>query len=137
MIKLSRDFRRATFLVAFLFIPFLFGQASDHPDSNRGLHATLKPDPGYFGDAQLETLTFRLTNDSDKVLDSTTSSWVLVIDGKQAPDPGGQLWMGPQPAGGYGTVRPGTTYQFGEGTRLTRVLSRGPQLQDLLESRRI
>jgi hypothetical protein len=62
----------------------------------------------------LETLTFQLKNDSNKVLDSATSTWVLVIDGRQAPDPGGQLWMGPKPVGGYGTVHPGTTYWFGK-----------------------
>jgi hypothetical protein len=55
-----------------------------------------------------------LANDSDHALDSGTSSWVLVIDDKQAPDPGGQLWMGGKPAGGYDTVRPGQTYQFGK-----------------------
>lgn len=86
----------------------------DSSDNSRGLHATLNAEHGWYGDDHLETLTFRLMNDSDKTLDSATGSWVLVIDDKQAPDPGGQLWMGGKPTGGYDTVRPGTTYQFGK-----------------------
>ena len=53
-------------------------------------------------------------NDSDNTLDSATRSWILVIDDKEAPDLGGQLWMGPKPTGGYDTVRSGSTYQFGK-----------------------
>ncbi|MBB5061469.1 hypothetical protein HDF16_006205 [Granulicella aggregans] len=83
-------------------------------DNSRGLHATLNAEHGWYGDDHLETLKFRLMNDSDKTLDSATGSWVLVIDDKQAPDPGGQLWMGGKPTGGYDTVRPGTTFQFGK-----------------------
>jgi hypothetical protein len=55
----------------------------------------------------LETLTFRLMNDSDQVLDSATASWTLVIDDREVPDRGGQLWAGPKPTGGYGTVQSG------------------------------
>jgi len=54
-------------------------------------------------------------NDSNRVLDSSTSSWKLVIDGKEVPDIGGQLWMGPRPTGGYDTVPSGNTFQFGKG----------------------
>jgi hypothetical protein len=82
--------------------------------SKRGLHATLNAERGYYGDPRLETLTFRLMNDSDQVLDSATASWALVIDDREVPDRGGQLWAGPKPTGGYGTVRPGTTFQFGK-----------------------
>jgi hypothetical protein len=78
----------------------------------------LKADRGWYGDGRLEKLTFRLMNDSDQTLDSATNSWILVIDDRQLPDPGGQLWMGGEPVGGYGTVRPGTTYQFGKGLSL-------------------
>lgn len=80
-------------------------------DSKRGLHATLNAEPGSQG---LETLSFSLMNDSDQVLDSATHSWTLVIDDREVPDPGGQLWTGPGPIGGYGTVRSGTTFQFGK-----------------------
>ena len=82
--------------------------------SKRGLHATLNVERGYYGDPKLETLTFRLMNDSDHVLDSSTKSWTLVIDGREAPDPGGQLWMGPRPTDGYDTVPSGSTFQFGK-----------------------
>jgi hypothetical protein len=101
----------------------LLGQLQERPqdvspESKRGLHATLKADRGWYGDGRLEKLTFRLMNDSDQTLDSATNSWILVIDDRQLPDPGGQLWMGGEPVGGYGTVRPGTTYQFGKGLSL-------------------
>jgi hypothetical protein len=96
-----------------------WGQARLHKpdtclDSKRGLHATLNAESGYYGDPRLETLTFRLMNDSDQVLDSATTSWTLVIDDREVPDRGGQLWMGPQPTTGYGTVRSGSTFQFGK-----------------------
>jgi hypothetical protein len=83
-------------------------------ETKRGLHGTLNVDRGYYGDLRLETLTFRLMNDSDQVLDSATASWVLVIDDQEVPDRGGQLWAGPQPTGGYGTVKSGGTFQFGK-----------------------
>jgi hypothetical protein len=81
--------------------------------TKRGLHGTLNVERGYYGDLRLATLTFRLMNDSDQVLDSATASWVLVIDDRQVPDRGGQLWAGPQTTGGYGTVKSGNTFQFG------------------------
>jgi len=37
-----------------------------------------------------------------------------VIDDREVPDRGGQLWMGPKPTGGYGTVQSGSTFQFGK-----------------------
>ena len=83
--------------------------------TKRGLHGTLNVDRGYYRDLRLATLTFRLMNDSDQVLDSATASWVLVIDDREVPDPGGQLWAGPKPTGGYGTVKSGSTFQFGKG----------------------
>ena len=86
--------------------------ASSH---GRGLHATIGvATPGWSGDSRFVDVTFQLSNDSDRVLKSATSSWELVIDGSEAPDPGGQLWMGGQPTGGYETVRPGKTYRFGK-----------------------
>ena len=91
-----------------------WGQPDACSDSKRGLHATLNAEPGYYGDPRLETLTFRLMNDSDQVLDSATASWTLVIDDREVPDRGGQLWAGPKPTGGYGTVQSGSTFQFGK-----------------------
>ena len=84
--------------------------------ARRGLHATLHAEHEWSGDGQLETLSFQLINDSAQTLDSATASWVLVINGRPAPDPGGQLWLaGGKPTGGYDTVRPGSGYQFGKG----------------------
>jgi hypothetical protein len=81
----------------------------------RGLHATLNARAGFAGDLSLETLEFQLMNDSDQTKDSSTESWTLVIDDQDAIDPGGQLWMGPAPGGGYGTVKSGQTFSFGKG----------------------
>lgn len=81
----------------------------------RGLHATLNARAGYAGDLSLETLEFQLMNDSDQTKDSSTESWTLVIDDQDAIDPGGQLWMGGRPSGGYGTVKSGQTFSFGKG----------------------
>lgn len=83
--------------------------------SKRGLHATLNAERGWYGHPRLETLTFRLMNDSDHTLDTATASWTLVIDDRQVPDRGGQLWAGPKPTEGYGTVGSGGTIQFGKG----------------------
>ena len=96
-----------------------WGQSGEHkPDvssvGKRGLHATLNAERGWYGDLRLETLTFRLMNDSDHTLDSATASWTLVIDDREVPDRGGQLWAGPKPTGGYGTVGSGGTIQFGK-----------------------
>ena len=63
----------------------------------------------------LESVTFYLANRSKAILSAKPETWVLVIDGKVAPDPGGQLWMGGQTAGGYGTVPLGATFRFGKG----------------------
>ncbi len=96
-------------LLTLLLTPF--GQASE---SKHGLHAHLEAARGYYGDMRLETLSFHLTNDSDKALDTAKDTWTLIIDGKAAPNPGGQFWMGGQPPGGYRTVSPGTDYRFGK-----------------------
>jgi len=80
----------------------------------RGLHGALHAQPGFFGDYSLETIEFVLMSDSDQVLESSPGSWVLVIDDKPAPDPGGQLWAGGKPTGGYGTARPCQTFRFGK-----------------------
>jgi hypothetical protein len=95
-------------LLTLLFTPL--GQASE---SKQGLHAHLEATRGYYGDMRLETLSFHLMNDSDKILDSAKNTWTLIIDGRVAPDPGGQFWMGGQPPGGYRTVPPGRDYRFG------------------------
>jgi hypothetical protein len=106
----------ALFVLIFCCSTSSWGQRTpDTPsDSRHGLHATLSAAPGYYGDPRLVTLTFCLTNDSDQVLYSEEKSWTLVIDDHEVPDRGGQLWMGPRPTGGYGTVRPGGTFLFGK-----------------------
>ena len=80
-----------------------------------GLQASLTAERGWGEDMTLESVTFCLANRSKMVLSSKPETWVLVVDGKEAPDPGGQLWMGGQTAGGYGTVPIGGTFRFGKG----------------------
>ncbi len=78
------------------------------------LQATLKAERGYYGDFRLELITFHLTNHSNRVLSTAESSWQLVIDGEPLRDRGGQLWTGPRPAEGYGSLPPGRDFQFGK-----------------------
>lgn len=73
------------------------------------LHATLHAEDGYQGDPRFEHITFRLRNDCNQALDSAKKSWTLVIGDHEAPDPVGQLWMEPEPPGGYDLVKPGAT----------------------------
>ena len=80
-----------------------------------GLQASLTAEQGWGTDMTLESVTFCLANRSKMVLLSKPETWVLVVDGKVAPDPGGQLWMGGRPPEGYGTVPPGATFRFGKG----------------------
>ena len=101
-------------LTSFVSAPRMGGQSSK-PE----LQATLKAERGYYGDPRLELITFHLTNHSDRSLSTAENSWVLVIDGKLAPDPGGQLWMGPRPSGGYGTLAPGRDFEFGKALALS------------------
>jgi hypothetical protein len=68
------------FALSFCCANWSYCQSRDHNADapsfgKRGLHATLRAQPGYYGDPKLETLTFRLMNDSDQALDSSTSSW--------------------------------------------------------------
>ncbi len=79
------------------------------------LRATLTAEPGWDLDMSLENVTFYLANRSRTTLLSRPETWVLVVDGRVAPDLGRQLWMGWQTPGGYGTVPAGATFRFGKG----------------------
>jgi hypothetical protein len=89
-------------------------QASGGSGSNTQLQATLKAERGYYGDFRLELISFHLMNHSNESLNTAESSWELIIDGKPATNSGGQLWMGPRPAEGYGTLAPGRDFRFGK-----------------------
>jgi hypothetical protein len=107
-----------SFAFPFCCIGVSWAQCAEMHDSHR-LYAALHAQPGFYGDYSLETVDFVLINDSDQVLESSPGSWILVIDGKAAPDPGGQLWAGGKPAGGYRTVKPCQTFRFGKGLRVS------------------
>ena len=120
----------------------LLGQLQQLPqdastESKRGLHATLKADRGWYGDGRLEKLTFRLMNDSDQTLDSATNSWILVIDDRQVPDPGGQLLDGRPACRWIWHCAPRHNLSIWKSAITAGILPRSTRLQGLLESCRI
>jgi hypothetical protein len=84
------------------------------------LHATLNTQLGFYGDLSLETLTFRLMNDSNETLDSGPDTWILFIDGKEIDDSSNLFLNGGAPTGGYKKVQSGFTYEFGKALPLSR-----------------
>jgi hypothetical protein len=65
-------------------------------------------------------LTFILLNDSDAPLNAVEGGWQIVIDGKELKDSDFIFGNGPGPAGGYGILKPGESYEFGKGLELSR-----------------
>jgi hypothetical protein len=65
-------------------------------------------------------LSFILLNDSDDSIDAVDGGWVLVIDGAEVRDSGMVFGNGPEPVGGWGTLKPGESYEFGKGLPLTQ-----------------
>ena len=78
------------------------------------LHGTLNANFGFYGDFRLETLTFRLMNDSNETVDSDPASWTLFIDDRKVSDSYNIFLNGGAPTGGYQKVRSGATYEFGK-----------------------
>jgi hypothetical protein len=101
-------------VLALVLVASLQGETQDREAAKTDLQATLGAERGYYGDSRLELITFHLMNHARRTLNTEERSWQLVIDGKPAPDPGGQLWTGPRPAEGYGSLDPGRDLRFGE-----------------------
>ena len=59
-------------------------------------------------------VAFHLLNDSETAQTTAPESWKLVIDGKELSDSGWIFGNGPEPAGGYGTLVTGSTFDFGK-----------------------
>ena len=59
-------------------------------------------------------VVFLLLNDSETAQSTAPESWKLVIDGKELEDSGYIFGNGPAPTGGYGTLGPGATFDFGK-----------------------
>lgn len=68
-------------------------------------------------------LLFALVNDSGKPLDCKARSWRIVINGNELADSGWIFGNGPGPVGGWGTLRPGESYEFGKALPLLRYFS--------------
>src|SRR5690349_20874079 len=84
------------------------------PDSCVGLHAGISAQltQGY-GEPSV-MVTFLLLNDSETTRGAAPESWKLVIDGKELEDSTFLFSNGPGPIGGYGSLAPGATFNFGK-----------------------
>ena len=74
--------------------------------TSRGLHATLSGRAETSNGPPFESLTFRLINDSEQPMSSSTRTWTLVIDGREWPESQNMFNNGGRPGGGYDTVPP-------------------------------
>ena len=59
-------------------------------------------------------LVFVLLNDGEVPVDVEEKSWKLMINGSEVKDPNGIFGNGPVPAGGFGVLKPGESYEFGK-----------------------
>ena len=63
-------------------------------------------------------LSFVLLNDTNAPLTVHEDSWKIVVNGRELEDSGGIFGNGPHPIGGYGTLKPGESYQLGKALSL-------------------
>jgi len=111
-------------LAAFAPRPLVGGQAESESNSEidkscRGLHAGIrtefvKRNPPYTRPSFV-MVSFVLLNDTDTVEDTSEGSWKLVIDGKELDDSAMIFGSGLMPVGGWKTLNPGGTAEFGKG----------------------
>jgi hypothetical protein len=64
-------------------------------------------------------VTFVLLNDADRPIETLAESWKLAIDGTELKE-GWIFGNGPGPVGGWGTLQPGETLQFGKALPLSK-----------------
>jgi hypothetical protein len=88
--------------------------------TSRGLHATLIGRAETSNGPPFESVTFRLINDADQPMSSSTRTWTLVIDGREWPESQNMFNNGGRPAGGYDAVLPGREFHFGYELPLAR-----------------
>ena len=121
--NLSR--RRLAFAAAFAAITVPFIAAQDKREENcGGLHAAIRAelvrrDPPYT-QPPFVMLSFILLNDSEVPINAVEGGWRIVIDGKELKDSDFIFGNGPHPTGGYGTLKPGESYELGKGLELSR-----------------
>jgi hypothetical protein len=89
-----------------------------------GLHAAIRAelvrrDPPYT-QPPFVMLTFVLLNDSEKPINTVEEGWKIVVDGKDVEESDFIFGNGVTPVGGWGTLNPGESYEFGKGLELSR-----------------
>jgi hypothetical protein len=89
-----------------------------------GLHAAIRGelvrrDPPYT-QPPFVMLSFILLNDAETPLNSVEEGWRIVIDGKELSDSHLIFGNGPSPIGGWGTLKPGESYELGKGLELSK-----------------
>jgi len=118
-----------TMMVAVCLIPSVAGQDALGEKANAGkncggLHAGIRArligrEPPATHPAFV-MLSFVLLNDSDTPLNSTDQGWKIVIDGKDLSDSDWIFGNGPAPGGGWGTLTPGESYEFGKELEISK-----------------
>jgi len=99
--------------------------AQDRSEQNcAGLHAAIRGelvrrDPPYT-QPPFVMLTCILLNDSEAPINAVDGGWKIVIDGKELEDSDFIFGNGPGPVGGWGTLKPGESYEFGKALELSR-----------------
>ena len=115
-----------TVLVATL-IPSIAAQDEPQRICAGGLHAAIRGelvrDNPPYAQPPFVMLTFILLNDSEKPINAVEEGWKIVIDGKELTDSDFIFCCGPRPAGGWGTLKPGESYEFGVALELSRYFS--------------
>jgi hypothetical protein len=97
--------------------------AQDQHDACGGLHAAIsgevvRRDP-LATQSPYVMLTFVLLNDSDAPINTVEESWQIVIEGKELKESDIIFGNGLRPVGGWGLLKPGESYQFGNGLALS------------------
>jgi uncharacterized protein affecting Mg2+/Co2+ transport len=115
--KLTRKML-VTIVLAVILIPYLIAQ-DKHEKTCGGLHAAIggevvRRDP-LATQSPYVMLTFVLLNDSDAPINTVEESWQIVIDGKELKESDIIFGNGLRPVGGWGVLKPGESYQFGNG----------------------
>jgi len=99
-------------------------QSSEVIEKCGGLHAGLRAEfvaaKQGFTKPPYVMLSFILLNDSDSLIDAVDGGWVLIIDGAEVKDSDMIFGNGPAPAGGWGVLKPGESYEFSKGLLLTQ-----------------
>jgi|SRR5579859_928280 len=104
------------FLALSLIAPRTFGRGAEFEEHCRGLHAGIRSqhiDTSSNKDPYV-MITFILLNDAQTPINTSANTWTLVINGKELTDSGWIFGNGPGPIGGWGTLDPGDTYEFGK-----------------------